>query len=186
MKLLIHDSPVGPLRLVSDGRALAALAFEHHSKPIKPLAEAEPGSDAVLDEARRQLDAYFAGRIQRFDLPLAPRGTAFQERVWMALREIPYGTTCSYSDLAAALGAPRAVRAVGGANGRNPISIIVPCHRVIGADGTLTGFGGGIDRKRFLLTHEKGAATHVQEEERGYEPMANERRVPASMRAEIS
>ncbi len=156
MKLLIHDSPVGPLSLVSDGQALAALAFEKHSKPLPALAEAEPGSDAVLDAARRQLDAYFAGRIQRFDLPLAPRGTEFQRRVWMALREIPYGKTCSYSALAAVVGAPRAVRAVGGANGRNPLSIIVPCHRVIGADGTLTGFGGGIDRKRFLLTHEQG------------------------------
>ena len=156
MKLLIHDSPVGPLSLVSDGQALAALAFENHSKPLQPLAEAEPGSDAVLDEARRQLDAYFAGHIKRFDLPLAPRGTVFQQRVWMALREIPYGKTCSYGELATVVGAPKAVRAVGGANGCNPLSIIVPCHRVIGADGTLTGFGGGIDRKRFLLTHEQG------------------------------
>jgi methylated-DNA-[protein]-cysteine S-methyltransferase len=155
MKLVIHDSPVGPLSLVSDGQALAALAFEHHEKTIRPLIGAEPGSDAVLDEARRQLDAYFAGRLQRFDLPLAPRGTPFQERVWMALRDIPYGTTCSYGDLAAALGAPKAVRAVGGANGNNPLSIIVPCHRVIGAGGALTGFGGGLDRKRYLLTHEQ-------------------------------
>ncbi len=156
MKFVIHDSPVGPLSLVSSGQALTALAFDNHSRPIRPLAEAEPGNDAILDEARRQLDAYFAGKIQRFNLPLAPRGTPFQERVWMALRDIPYGETCSYSDIAAAVGAPRAVRAVGGANGNNPISIIVPCHRVIGAGGALTGFGGGIDRKRYLLTHEQG------------------------------
>ena len=154
--LVIHDSPVGPLSLVSDGQALAALAFEQHARPIRPLVGAEPGSDAILDETRRQLDAYFAGKIRRFDLPLAPRGTAFQERVWTALRDIPYGKTCSYGDLAAALGAPKTVRAVGGANGNNPISIIVPCHRVIGAGGALTGFGGGIDRKRYLLTHEQG------------------------------
>lgn len=156
MKLGIHDSPVGPLTLVSDGKALAAVAFDNHSKTLRALAQAEPGSDAVLDEARRQLDAYFAGRIQRFDLPLAPQGTPFQERVWMALRDIPYGKTCSYGDIAAIVGAPKAVRAVGGANGCNPISIIVPCHRVIGASGALTGFGGGIDRKRCLLTHEQG------------------------------
>jgi methylated-DNA-[protein]-cysteine S-methyltransferase len=156
VKVFIHDSPVGPLSLVSDGQALAALTFENHSKLIGPLAEAEPGSDAIVDEARRQLDAYFAGRLQRFNLPLAPRGTVFQERVWMALRDIPYGKTCSYGDIAAVVGAPKAVRAVGGANGCNPISIIVPCHRVIGANGALTGFGGGIDRKRYLLTHEQG------------------------------
>ncbi len=156
MKSLIHDSPVGPLTLVSDGQALAALAFELHSKPIRLLDEAEPGSDAILDAARRQLDAYFEGRSKRFDLPLAPRGTVFQQRVWMALREIPHGETCSYGDNPAAVGAPSAVRAVGGANGQNPIAIIVPCHRVIGANGSLTGFGGGIDRKRFLLTHEQG------------------------------
>jgi methylated-DNA-[protein]-cysteine S-methyltransferase len=156
MKLIIHESPVGPLSLVSDGQALAALAFEKQSKHVRLLEEAEPGSDAVLDAARRQLDAYFNGGVRRFDLPLAPRGTAFQQRVWMALREIPYGRTCSYSEIAAAVGAPKAVRAVGGANGCNPIAIIVPCHRVIGANGALTGFGGGIDRKRFLLTHEHG------------------------------
>jgi methylated-DNA-[protein]-cysteine S-methyltransferase len=156
MKRIIHESPVGPLSLVSDGQALVALTFENHTRPAPALAEAEPGSDAILDAARGQLDAYFAGRTRRFDLPLAPRGTAFQERVWMALRAIPYGETRSYRDIATAVGAPRAVRAVGGANGSNPISIIVPCHRVIGADGALTGFGGGIDRKRFLLTHEQG------------------------------
>ncbi len=156
MKLLIHESPVGPLSLVSDGRALVTLAFAGQAHPVRLIEEAEPGSDAVLDAARGQLDAYFKGGIKRFDLPLAPRGTPFQERVWAALREIPYGETRSYGDVAAAVGAPRAVRAVGGANGSNPIAIIVPCHRVIGANGTLTGFGGGLDRKRFLLTHERG------------------------------
>jgi O-6-methylguanine DNA methyltransferase len=156
VKLFIHDSPVGPLSLVSDGQALAALTFEMHTKPAPVVAGAEPGIDALLEETRRQLDAYFAGRLKRFDLPLAPKGTPFQERVWMALRDIPYGQTCSYGDIAAVVNAPQAVRAVGGANGRNPISIVVPCHRVIGANGTLTGFGGGIDRKRYLLTHEQG------------------------------
>lgn len=159
MKRFIHESPVGPLSLFSDGRALVALTFANHTKHIRGLEEAEPGSDAVVDAARRQLDAYFAGRIRRFDVPLAPRGTAFQQRVWAALREIPYGETRSYGEQAALLGAPKAVRAVGGANGSNPISIIVPCHRVIGADGALTGFGGGIERKRFLLTLEQGLRT---------------------------
>jgi methylated-DNA-[protein]-cysteine S-methyltransferase len=156
MKLLIHESPVGPLSLLSDGQALVALSFATQSHPVRMIDEAEPGTDAVLDAARRQLEAYFKGTLKRFDLPLAPRGTAFQERVWTALRAIPYGKTCSYGDIAAAVGAPKAVRAVGGANGSNPIAIIVPCHRVIGANGSLTGFGGGIDRKRLLLTHEQG------------------------------
>jgi methylated-DNA-[protein]-cysteine S-methyltransferase len=108
----------------------------------------------LLDRARRQLAEYFVSARTRFDLPLDPIGSAFQRRVWDALGAIPYGTTLSYSELARRLGDPLATRAVGAANARNPIPIIVPCHRVIGAHGELTGFGGGLDRKRWLLEHE--------------------------------
>jgi methylated-DNA-[protein]-cysteine S-methyltransferase len=111
-----------------------------------------------LLEASRQLQAYFAGERREFDLPLAPYGSDFQRRVWSALLEIPYGETISYLELARRLGDPRAVRAVGSANGRNPISIIIPCHRVIGADGSLVGYGGGLERKRWLLRHEAAYA----------------------------
>ena len=109
---------------------------------------------ATLAAAAEQLDEYFAGARTVFDLPLAPRGTPFQQRVWQALRGIPFGDTISYAELARRIETPRAVRAVGGANARNPLSIIVPCHRVVGMDGSLTGFGGGIERKRWLLGHE--------------------------------
>ncbi|MGE3302065.1 MAG: methylated-DNA--[protein]-cysteine S-methyltransferase [Hyphomonadaceae bacterium] len=155
MKLATHDSPVGPISLVSNGEALVALAFEQR-KPIRALDAAKTGGDSVIDRVRRQLDLYFAGELTRFDVALAPEGTPFQKRVWAALSAIPYGVTRSYADIAATIGAPKAVRAVGGANGRNPIAIIVPCHRVIGASGALTGFAGGVERKRFLLALEKG------------------------------
>lgn len=149
----IYASPVGPLTLVSNGAALTQLDFEHprYPSPAKP-----PGNDRVLDETRRQLDAYFAGKLRVFDIPLAAAGTPFQQRVWAALLTIPYGVTRSYGQQAAAIGAPNASRAVGLANGRNPISIIVPCHRVIGANGSLTGYGGGTERKRLLLDLEQG------------------------------
>lgn len=156
MKFVVYDSAVGPLTLASDGQALTGLAFETQSHPVRALEGAAPGRDAVLDEARRQLDLYFAGKLKAFDLKLNPQGTDFQKRVWMALRAIPFGKTASYADIATAIGSPKAVRAVGGANGRNPIAVIVPCHRVIGANGSLTGFGGGIDRKQFLLALERG------------------------------
>jgi methylated-DNA-[protein]-cysteine S-methyltransferase len=149
----LYDSPVGPLTLVSDGAALVALEFDNVNRPV---LQAPRGEDEVLAAARRQLDAYFAGRLRSFDLPLAPKGTAFQQRVWKALTRIPYGATRSYGALASAIGAPGASRAVGLANGRNPIAIVIPCHRVIGADGSLTGFGGGVERKRFLLELEQG------------------------------
>ncbi len=110
----------------------------------------------LLHEAREQLAAYFAGRLRRFDLPLAPQGTPFQLRVWRALQDIPYGRTCSYAELAAAVGSPRACRAVGQANGRNPLMIVIPCHRVIAAGGGLGGYSGGLDIKRFLLRLEAG------------------------------
>lgn len=150
----IHESPVGPLTLHSDGAALTGLEFD---EPRHPLAANPRGEDRVLAQARRELDQYFAGHRTAFDVPLAPRGTPFQLRVWMALRAIPYGTTRTYGQQAAVIGAAKAVRAVGAANGRNPISIIVPCHRVIGAGGALTGFGGGLERKQFLLDLEQGA-----------------------------
>ncbi|MBI3791706.1 MAG: methylated-DNA--[protein]-cysteine S-methyltransferase [Gemmatimonadetes bacterium] len=110
----------------------------------------------ILDDTRAQLDRYFAGRLRTFDLPLAPQGTDFQRRVWTALTQIPFGTTTSYGAVARTIGLPEAVRAVGAANGQNPIPVIIPCHRVIGANGTLTGFGGGLPRKRFLLALERG------------------------------
>lgn len=149
---IVHDSPVGRLTLVSDGDCLVGLHFEGWNPPAGALHK----SDILLAATGRQLDAYFAGRLKTFDLPLAPRGTPFQQRVWSALRDIPFGETRSYGQLAATLGKPSAMRAVGAANGRNPIAIVVPCHRVIGADGSLTGFGGGIERKRFLLRLEQG------------------------------
>ncbi|MDX2233100.1 MAG: methylated-DNA--[protein]-cysteine S-methyltransferase [Hyphomonadaceae bacterium] len=151
----IHDSPVGPLTLVSDGVALTGVYFQKQKHGAAPTATTAP--DRVIDAARKQLDSYFTGRRASFDLPLKPTGTAFQTRVWAALTKIPYGETRSYGAVAAAIGAPKAVRAVGAANGRNPIPIIIPCHRVIGADGALTGFGGGVARKEWLLDLERGA-----------------------------
>ena len=153
MNIFDHESPVGDLRLVSDGTRLMGLHFMDQL----PLVEASHQSaDRVLDETRWQLDAYFAGRRKVFELPLGLEGTPFQLRVWSALQEIPFGETRSYGDLAKAIGKPSAMRAVGAANGANPISIVVPCHRVVGADGSLTGFGGGIERKKFLLRLERG------------------------------
>jgi methylated-DNA-[protein]-cysteine S-methyltransferase len=118
---------------------------------------AASSSDPLLVEAATQLHAYFAGELRRFDLPLSPGGTGFQRRVWAAVAEVPYGSTTSYSALAAEIGNPRACRAVGAANGRNPLPVIVPCHRVLGAAGALTGYGGGLERKRALLDLEARA-----------------------------
>jgi methylated-DNA-[protein]-cysteine S-methyltransferase len=153
-------SPVGELLLTAEDAGLTRVYFERHvhgermAPDWQPAAgSAAPAAD-VLVEARRQLDAYFAGALTTFTVPLAPSGTPFQQRVWMALRELAFGDTVSYAEIARRIGAADAVRAVGAANGRNPLSIIVPCHRVVGADGALTGFGGGIERKRWLLQHE--------------------------------
>jgi methylated-DNA-[protein]-cysteine S-methyltransferase len=153
-------SPVGPLTLVADGDALAGLYMEEHRHQPGPAAFGSPGDPAAAPfaAAAGQLAAYFAGELTDFDVPLEPGGTPFQRKVWMALRAIPYGQTVTYGQLAARLGAPGSSRAVGLANGRNPISIVVPCHRVIGADGSLTGYGGGLPRKRFLLDLERAAA----------------------------
>jgi methylated-DNA-[protein]-cysteine S-methyltransferase len=152
-----HASPLGELLLVGGARALREVRFPPHARDEMPSA-AVRRDPARFDAVRRQLDEYFAGRRRAFELPLAPRGSLFQLRVWRELLAIPYGTTISYGELAKRLGRPGAGRAVGLANGRNPLAIVVPCHRVIGADGSLTGYGGGIQRKAWLLRHEGACA----------------------------
>lgn len=144
------DTPIGVLTLAADEDGLQRIDFPppHQAAPGDDWRE---GSNAVLVEARRQLSEYFEGQRQRFELPLSPRGTDFQRAVWTTLADIPYGGTWSYRDLAQRLGRPTATRAVGAANGRNPLPVVLPCHRVIGADGSLTGFGGGLPTKRWLL-----------------------------------
>ncbi|WP_420455633.1 methylated-DNA--[protein]-cysteine S-methyltransferase [Rubrivirga sp.] len=139
------DTPLGPLVLVSDGQALTAATFDG-----SPPAGHEE-TDAVLDAAGAQLAAYFAGEPVAFDVPVRLGGTPFQASVWAALRAIPHGETISYGTLAARVGDPKAAQAVGAANGQNPVAVVVPCHRVVGADGSLTGYAGGLDRKRALL-----------------------------------
>lgn len=155
---LVYDdvaSPVGRLRLIGSSDALVAIWFEHGRDVARNASTLMKGRSAVLVRARRQLDEYFSGTRRSFDLPLAPRGTEFQHRVWERLQRIDYGATMTYGALAADLGNPQAARAVGLANGSNPIPIVVPCHRVIGADGSLTGFGGGLPIKSALLTLER-------------------------------
>ncbi|CAG4975753.1 MAG: methylated-DNA--[protein]-cysteine S-methyltransferase [Lysobacter sp.] len=145
------ESPVGPLLLAAGDDGLHAIEFHASRHPVRRGADWQQGHHPLLDRAREQLAAYFAGERHGFDLPLAPRGTEFQRAVWHALASIPYGQTVSYAQLAARVGRPTATRAVGAANGRNPLPIVLPCHRVIGADGSLTGFGGGLPTKQFLL-----------------------------------
>ncbi len=145
------DTPIGELTLVARDGSLAGLHFAGYDVP----AESKEGSEPVLEVAAEQLREYFAGERTAFDLPLALDGTAFQQEAWRALADIPYGETVSYGEQAKRLGRPDAVRAVGAANGRNPIAIVLPCHRVIGADGSLTGFGGGLETKRRLLDLEQ-------------------------------
>jgi methylated-DNA-[protein]-cysteine S-methyltransferase len=144
------ESPVGPLLLAGDADALRRVSFESSKHAARPPADWKEDR-APFTEVIGQLQAYFRGELRKFDVPLAMEGTEFQLRVWNALRGIPYGETISYLQLAERIGNPRAVRAVGLANGSNPIPIIVPCHRVIGSDGSLTGFGGGISTKKKLL-----------------------------------
>jgi len=147
MTLYTHSAaPLGRILLTSNGEALTSLHLVH-TEP-EPDWQHDP---AWFTPVIEQLDAYFTGTLTAFDLPLAPEGTPFQQRVWAALRELPYGTTTSYGALAHTLGDAKLTRAVGTANGRNPIGIIIPCHRVIGADGSLTGYAGGLDNKQFLL-----------------------------------
>lgn len=149
---LTWDTPIGPLTAICRDEALTHLCFG----PLPDGLAAEPSPTPLLLDAQRQLDEYLYGYRQTFDLPLAPEGTAFQQRVWRALRTIPYGETRSYRDIAVAIGQPNATRAVGGANHRNPLPIVIPCHRVVGRDGSLTGFGGGLDIKQKLLRLEQG------------------------------
>ncbi|MDB4932945.1 MAG: cysteine methyltransferase [Myxococcaceae bacterium] len=151
------DSPVGRLTLLANDGGLCGVYFPDHKRAPVVDAEREPDHPA-LRAARQQLAEFFRGQRDAFDLPLAPAGTAFQRRVWAALRAIPFGETRHYGALAAQLGQPTAARAVGLANGRNPLSIVVPCHRVVGRDGSLTGYAGGLDAKRWLLAHEGRAA----------------------------
>ncbi len=147
------ESPIGPLLLLSDGRSLTGLFMNER---IVPGDSVESFGAEPFGAARRQLAEYFAGGRRTFDLPLAPKGTTFQRTVWAFLQDIPYGETTSYGELARRMRSPKACRAVGLANGRNPISIVVPCHRVVGANGKLTGYGGGLANKAFLLDLESG------------------------------
>jgi methylated-DNA-[protein]-cysteine S-methyltransferase len=152
----ICDSPIGELLLLGDGHTLCGLYMQQGPRPRDIPTRMHRSSSAFI-AVREQLKAYFAGQRRDFDLPLAMHGTAFQRGVWHALSAIPYGETLCYGELACRIGRPSAARAVGLANGRNPISVIVPCHRVIGANGDLTGYGGGVERKRMLLELERRA-----------------------------
>lgn len=155
------DSPVGELTLVASAAGLRAVLFPGERPDrvtVGPIANTDPAADEVLDRAVQQLREYFAGDRRTFDLPLDPVGTDFQQQAWMELRHIPYGQTISYGEQAKRLGDVRKSRAVGAANGRNPIGIIVPCHRVVGSGGALTGFGGGLEAKAWLLRHEAGVS----------------------------
>ena len=147
------DSPVGVLTLVETGGGLAGL-YLADQRHLPGTAGFGPRDDTALPGLQEQLGAYFAGDLHDFDVTLSTTGTPFQQQVWAALRDVAYGTTCTYADLAVAIGRPTAVRAVGAANGRNPVSIVVPCHRVVGSGGALTGYAGGLERKHFLLQHE--------------------------------
>lgn len=156
----IIDSPLGPLTLVTREGGLAGVYMtqQRHLPPQETFGPPVAVADVpVLTRTAEQLAAYFAGETRDFDIDLSTSGTPFQQRVWAALRDIPYGETVTYGELAAALGRPTASRAVGLANGRNPIPIVIPCHRVVGADGSLTGYAGGLDRKTTLLGLESGA-----------------------------
>lgn len=148
------QSPLGPITLTANERGLSSVWIQKTDKN-KPDLEGLKRDAALLSEAAAQLTAYFAGELETFELSLDNhKGTAFQQQVWQALRTIPFGQTVSYGDIARQINAPTAVRAVGAANGKNPLAIVVPCHRVIGANGSLTGYAGGIDNKRWLLAHE--------------------------------
>lgn len=149
MSIATIQTPIGPLELTADGEGLRAARF------VDAVAPPVPGpGDGVIAQAAAQLADYFAGIRTTFDLPLAAQGTEFQQRVWAVLRAIPYGSTVSYGEIAAALGDPKSVRAVAGANGANPLAILIPCHRVLAGDGKLTGYAGGLHRKEWLLRHE--------------------------------
>ncbi|HEX3394961.1 MAG TPA: methylated-DNA--[protein]-cysteine S-methyltransferase [Acidimicrobiales bacterium] len=151
------DSPMGTILLTADGEALSGVYFTDHRHSPAP-ATGWRHDDAALEPVRAQFREYFDGRRRQFDLPVVLHGSPFELTVWAALRDVPYGETVSYGHIARAIGRPTAARAVGAANGRNPVCIVVPCHRVIGANGTLTGYGWGLERKVWLLDHEKRPA----------------------------
>lgn len=155
MDYCVYQSPVGPLTLVASALGLAGLYFEEHQHFQQPEHWRRQNQSVLFQEVQNQLDAYFAGTRQHFDLPLdISSGTAFQRAVWQALLTVPYGQTASYAQIAQQIGRPAAVRAVGAANGRNPLSIVVPCHRIIASNGALTGYAGGLLNKTYLLQHE--------------------------------
>lgn len=152
MKFSVFESPFGGVIVVGDDRGLAYLDFQRGRNAPRPREDwTEDERLPLFRDVRRQVSEYFARRRVTFELPLAPNGTRFQRRVWEALTRIPYGTTLTYTELARQAGKPKAIRAAGAANGRNPISIVIPCHRVVGKDGSLTGYGGGLEVKRALL-----------------------------------
>ena len=156
MNFTHHDSPIGRLLLVSDEQGLRQIGFPAGKNTPEPR-DSWQENDAAFEQEHAQLDAYFEGKLTHFNLRLAPHGTAFQHTVWNALQQISYGKTCSYLDIANLIGNPKASRAVGSANGKNPIPIVIPCHRIIGSNGMLTGFAGGLLTKQWLLEHETGA-----------------------------
>jgi methylated-DNA-[protein]-cysteine S-methyltransferase len=152
------DTPIGTLLIAGDTAAVRCIMFPQLGRAAKPEPEWQESQHGPVGEAARQLREYFAGKRSEFDLPLAPEGTAFQRSVWRQLQEIPYGETISYGELARRVGNPKASRAVGSANGANPLPIVIPCHRVIAGDGTLGGFGGGLPTKQTLLALEQRAS----------------------------
>lgn len=160
MRVVTHASPIGPMRIYADEVGLAGVFFEQF-KPGVPPKEAAEGSNRTIDAARKQLDRYFAKRLTEFELPFSLRGTPFQRSVWTLLGAIPFGETTTYGAMAAKLMNPNAMRAVGAAVGRNPLGIVIPCHRVVGADGSLTGFAGGLAAKEFLLGHENAKVARL-------------------------
>lgn len=148
--LLLHPTPLGTIGIAENGRAITEIFFNEQI-PVGAHTHSTP----LLQQAAQQIDEYFAGKRTAFDLPLEPQGTPYRLRVWQTLRGIPYGATATYAEIATCAGNPRAARAVGGANHHNPIPIVIPCHRVIGANGALTGYAGGMERKEFLLALER-------------------------------
>ena len=145
-------SPIGTLTITANDQGLTEIRFANQGKLDLPK---RPQINAIIDQAVAQLQSYFDGNLKIFDLPLSPQGTEFQKKVWLALQQVDYGRTVSYGQIAANIGNPKAARAVGTANGKNPLPIVVPCHRIIGSDGSLTGFAGGLETKRWLLDHEQ-------------------------------
>jgi methylated-DNA-[protein]-cysteine S-methyltransferase len=168
MDYCVYQSPVGQLTLVSSALGLAGVYFEQHRHFKQPENWRRQNQLALFQEVKHQLDAYFAGTRQHFDLPLdVSGGTVFQQAVWQTLLTVPYGQTASYAQIAQQIGRPAAVRAVGAANGRNPLSIVVPCHRIIASNGALTGYAGGLSNKTYLLRHEAAIASTDATSEQG-------------------